>query len=258
MRKLGIIFTCLMLTTSAFSGCFFAESTENARLYEAIERNDLSVVEDVINDGQVSINGPCHCFNPHETTPLTYACRLKRIEIVEFLLSKGANASRLDPSGITPLIYTITNRHGDTLGIVKLLLQHGADTEGTELGEARKPIHHAVKNPADTQVLQCLIEYGANVDATDLNTNTPLLLAIRNKNLDAVKILIEAGADINKRTLWMETPLITAIKCRNLESFKLLVDAGADVTCRNYEGQSLLDLASIDSEFIDYLLQKRS
>ena len=55
---------------------------------------------------------------------LNIPCKMGEIEMVELLLSKGADPNRKNYNEDTPLIYAVDNEHID---IVKLLLESGAD-----------------------------------------------------------------------------------------------------------------------------------
>lgn len=50
------------------------------------------------------------------------------------------------------------------------------------------------------QLIECadlLLEKGANVNATDFHSMSPLMYAAKENKLELVKRLIEAGADVN-------------------------------------------------------------
>lgn len=51
-----------------------------------------------------------------------------------------------------------------------------------------------------TVLVQLLVNYGANLEASDLEGNTPLILAAMEGHLEVVEVLLNAGADLNQRT----------------------------------------------------------
>jgi ankyrin repeat protein len=65
------------------------------------------------------------------------------------------------------------------------------------------------------EAIPLLVKYGADVDRVTVysvfEAFTPLLLAIKDKNLVAVKMLIQEGASINKGTTTHPSPLLAAI-----------------------------------------------
>jgi ankyrin repeat protein len=62
------------------------------------------------------------------------------------------------------------------------------------------PIHEAAV-AGDVELVEMLIENGADVDDRDVHGYTPLLLAIQAGNTDIAKVLIAGGADVNARAV---------------------------------------------------------
>ncbi len=78
------------------------------------------------------------------------------------------------------------------LEIVVLLLRYGASVDAGE----HTPLHHAV-NQGLYRIAETLLEAGANCNVeTDLNI--PLIIAVRNRSLEGVKLLIRYGADVDR------------------------------------------------------------
>jgi ankyrin repeat protein len=129
-------------------------------------------------------------------TPLMWASARRHPEMMQFLISKGANVNAasinrdyqrhvtaegrpksLDSGGFTPLLYAARE---NCMACVKVLLDNKAD-----------------------------------INLPDPDGVSPLLLAIMNSNWDLAKQLIEAGADINQWDMYGEAPLFTSIGQRN-------------------------------------------
>jgi ankyrin repeat protein len=81
------------------------------------------------------------------------------------------------------------------------------------------PIPHASLHEAaergDSRVIRTLIADGVDVDARDLKGQTPLIVAIRHRQLRAAAELIAAGASLNVETRNGWTPLSVAVKSGN-------------------------------------------
>ncbi len=74
-----------------------------------------------------------------------------------------------------------------------------------------------------------LIAEGINVNKVNKNDRlTPLLLAIKLRRADIVKLLIDASANLHKAMIYADTPLGFAAAKGNLEIVKLLLEVGAD------------------------------
>jgi len=69
----------------------------------------------------------------------------------------------------------------------------------TEIAIA-SPIHEAAV-AGDVELVEMLIENGADVDDRDVHGYTPLLLAIQAGHTDIAKVLIAGGADVNARAV---------------------------------------------------------
>jgi hypothetical protein len=82
----------------------------------------------------------------------------------------------------------------------------------------------------------------SDLNATNLEGENALHVAVRWDDLDAARELIEAGIRLNQHGDLGETPLHTACYKGNLEMVELLVRAGADVFALT-EGQPPFTLA---------------
>lgn len=122
-------------------------------------------------------------------SPLHVATARGLTDIVETLLTNGANPDERDMLGRTPLHYA--TRYVD---IARLLIEAGASVDAADrFGET--PLHRAITNRA---VVDLLLENGASVTTRNHVGNTPLDLALRlrllPRTLDTIRVLIEAGA----------------------------------------------------------------
>jgi ankyrin repeat protein len=92
------------------------------------------------------------------------------------------------------------------------LVAAGADVVAQNRRRAQ-PLHYAVDGgpssnaEAQREIVTCLIELGATVDAVDANGSQPLHRAIRNRSTAAVAVLLAAGADANAPNKKGSTPM---------------------------------------------------
>ena len=113
--------------------------------------------------------------------------------------------------------------------VVQLLLSKGADVRAVDKLQ-ETPLHLAVCNPfsSDAKVVQILLDNGADVNAVDKLQETPLHKAASGTQGDAVKILLENGADVNAIEKHQRTPLhMAAEQNEKAEVTSALVKAGA-------------------------------
>lgn len=62
-----------------------------------------------------------------------------------------------------------------------------------------------------------------------LKADPILILAVKNNNIEHVKMLIKSGVDVNCTDLLDWTPLLWATYRKNIIMMKMLIDAGADI-----------------------------
>jgi ankyrin repeat protein len=85
---------------------------------------------------------------------------------------------------------------------------------------------------------------GAEVNNTDTNGKTPLIIASECGYLDMVMKLLEKGADVNYTDANDKTPLILASENGHLDIVKKLLEEGADVNYTDANGKTAVDLAA--------------
>ena len=164
-----------------------------------------------MNKGRICKNS--YCSNKGETA-LIAAVRLKAVESVKLLLKKGADPnfeSALTYYGqVTALSLALLSRSEESLQIMKLLFEHKA-------------------NP--------------NVIQGDFPKDPMICLAVRSGTLDQVKLLLENNADVNAVNMNNETPLIIAAERGDENMLKLLLTNGADTKMKNRNGKTVIEIA---------------
>lgn len=92
--------------------------------------------------------------------PVELAARGGHEDVVSYLLTNGAKQDELAPLWDDAITAAAANRH---IGVLKILLQHGADIN-SRLGQCgTTPLHEAARyNPVDT--VRFLLEKGALLD----------------------------------------------------------------------------------------------
>ncbi|KAJ3079873.1 hypothetical protein HDU99_009899, partial [Rhizoclosmatium hyalinum] len=146
-------------------------------------------------------------FLPSGYTALHFAAGLGHVNVVQTLLDAGATLDLIDKNGkLTPLMHAC--RTGQT-EVVNLLLEKGADIFASD-NMGRTPLIHAAKNGCFDIVVKLLAE-GADADACDTSDNTVLHYACGYGWLDVVKALLEyGGATLNSLNSWKCSPLMIA------------------------------------------------
>ena len=104
--------------------------------------------------------------------------------------------------------------------------------------DIQKAFHEAVSNN-DVETARRMIAAGADVNAPYDGHDYSILTACCNGNYELVQLLIESGADVNVRDKYESTPLL---ECDPYypEIIKLLLSAGAQVNVRDNENNTPL------------------
>lgn len=102
----------------------------------------------------------------------------------------------------------------------------------------------AIKNK-NKDIVKMLIDANAQVNETGKNETTALLLATYGgcENLEIVKLLIKANANIDARDICGKTPIMNAIYQGSKEMVLSLINAGADLNLKDEDGRTALIMA---------------
>jgi ankyrin repeat protein len=170
----------------------------------AVEQGSLEIVNALIAAG-ADVN---HALPEGETILMT-AARTGNVPVLKALLAKGAHPDARDAFyGETALIWAADADHTDA---VRTLLDAGAgvNTRSAPATFARRaagltrlslgewtPLMYAARDGA-MKTAAVLVERGADVNATDPDKATALVLAIINYHYDFAALLLDHGADPN-------------------------------------------------------------
>ncbi|KAH7380032.1 ankyrin repeat-containing domain protein [Pyrenochaeta sp. MPI-SDFR-AT-0127] len=195
-------------------------------------------------------------------TPLHMACKIGRLDAIQFLLSKGAMVDEAAMAGWTPLLYSTCNEEDDFEGfpfppnpytgtsrleVAKILLEQGANIRAaTTDGQT---VLHGAARLSDTELVRYFVEHGANVRAVNANAETALHNAARTANVEAVRYLIDQGADVHAVTTEGETILHAACSRANRTTLtfisnilEIILDNGIEVNAKDVTGSTSLHL----------------
>ncbi len=183
-------------------------------LYLAVQRGDLDQIERHVYWGS-DINKR----DVDGRMPLHVAAEQGRWPVAKLLLTHGADINALDRDGHSPI--HIALMAGRTQ-LARHLINMGAAFDPDQL--LLEAVHNEV---TDRDVLEFLLENGANINHLTKEGETPLILAVRKGNRVLVKHLILYGADVNKQGESGEMPLAVAIIQGNDSIVRLLQQNGA-------------------------------
>ena len=146
---------------------------------------------------------------PEGETILMTAARTGRPDVIKILLKNGADLNAHEKwYGETALIWAAAENHPEA---IKVLVEAGADINGRSrlLDVPRRrngqsilplgswtPVMYAARQ-GSLQAIEALAALGADLNQTDPDGATALIIAIINANYDVAALLVEKGADPN-------------------------------------------------------------
>ncbi len=108
--------------------------------------------------------------------------------------------------------------------------------------KGKTPVFFAIPR-GRVEVLEALLEAGADVNAHDITGLTPLHVAAWWNQTGAAEILLAHGADLEARDDFGSTPLHVAAHQGRPEMIAWLIEHGADIEARNARGLTPLGAA---------------
>ena len=186
---------------------------------------------------------------------LSRAVRVGDVKAAEDLLDAGVNPDLSDRQGATPLQHAASMNQFDA---VKVLLRYHANPNAlTSAGRARAtPLQYAVEL-GNVQMASTLIAGGAEVNAKGPRGRTALHFAGSHK-LDMLQLLIEKGADVNARDADGDSGLDEAVWIGALDAAAILLAHGAHLNdVQTTSGATPVNEASYrgHAQVVRYLLQ---
>ncbi|KAM3913542.1 poly [ADP-ribose] polymerase tankyrase-2 isoform 3-T3 [Leptodactylus fuscus] len=132
-------------------------------------------------------------------------------------------------------------RNGDVERVRKLVTADNVNSRDTA-GRKSTPLHFAA-GFGRKDVVEYLLQSGANVHARDDGGLIPLHNACSFGHAEVVNLLLRHGADPNARDNWNYTPLHEAAIKGKIDVCIVLLQHGADPTIRNTDSRTALDLS---------------
>ena len=112
-------------------------------------------------------------------------------DIIKILIDGGASVRKIDTNGNSSLIYVLNSLFASPEG-VRILVDAGASLYGS--------LFAAVSSGGiNSEIIQILIDKGADIEETDRNRDSVLIKALNVSNIDSdiIDLLINAGASVN-------------------------------------------------------------
>jgi len=178
------------------------------------------------------------------------------ISRVTELINRGANINyRKKDEQVTALDVAVLDKNVE---LINFLLEHGADVNSTTKNGYTALLVACTPYSCNFDVVDTLIKHGGDVNAKSFAEQwSPLLLASANALLEesVIKRLVEAGARINDSNIYGETPLMYVAQFGSADLVEYLLRNGANPNIRTAGGSSIINMAasSTGERFLEQL-----
>lgn len=177
-------------------------------------------------------------------TVLMKACRQNNLELAKTLVGKGAEVNAKNSHHDSVLMLAC---RGGNAPLVEFLLDQRADLSVKSDLESETPLMIAAWF-GHLDVVHVLLAKGADVNSRNQRGMTPLFCAALQGQAAIVRALFDRKADINAKDRHGATPLMAAARAGHAAAVRVLLEQGADPEIRDSSGRSALTLAISESQ----------
>ena len=203
-------------------------------LASAIGRGDMVALSSYMNSG-IDPNS----FISKDHSLLTAAVENGSLELVRFLVNKGARVDLLTPAGETALMKSTWMGNEK---MARWLLSQDAQVNLQNQEGWTSLFYAAIQGR--TEVVDLLLDHGANLELTDEFGRTPLMAASWNGHGNVVERLLASGADTNRKDRDGWTALMFAAFQGHAQVGEILILSGARLSVKNNKNQTSAELAN--------------
>ena len=192
----------------------------------ALKHNQLEIAKILIKHG-----ADIELANKGGRTPLHFAIELGSIELTKAILERNANINVKDKKGMTPLHYA-SALDFDNPDMAQLLIANGANLkEVSHLGTT--PLHMAA-GKGFVNIARFLLQKGSDINAKDKKGFSALHYASDStEKQNMVQFLIDNGANLKEVSHLGITPLHLAVNSVLVNIARLLLEKGSDANAKD-------------------------
>jgi len=180
-----------------------------------------------------------------KTLPIWSVAKLGRIDLLEPILNSGRGFEDKNPYTNDSAVHlAVSCKHNDILEI----LLNTKNSPNCLNNRQETPLHIAAR-VCNTQAVDLLLQHHAVINPVNKSGNTPLKLALGQADYQIAIQLIHASpgkiidAKIEIPKKYIQPLFFSAIELGNAEALEFLIDKGADIMAKDKNGRTALQLA---------------
>ncbi|XP_052794178.1 ankycorbin-like isoform X6 [Mya arenaria] len=206
-------------------------SKNDEKLMKATEGNDAAKIDELLRKKTLNPTK----LGPKGLSVFHVACTLGHYEVVELLISHGAEVNVLSIQGNTSVQIAARDGHPK---ILEKLIEAGGVIDHKD-GMSLTALHHACVR-GKLNCVQILLKHRADPNSRDKTGKPPLFYAAFSEDLPICKELVEHGANVNFCDENDITPLMAAAKKGSVEICEFLLRKGANARSKDKSGNDAL------------------
>ncbi|KAF2883925.1 hypothetical protein ILUMI_22242 [Ignelater luminosus] len=217
------------------------QEEKNRALHVAANTGEINMIDLLLSNG-----ADVHASDIRNVTPIVDSTVHGNVEVLHHFLHRGINMQSIEYDGRNLLYAAISMGYQD---VVDLLLSHGFDIEskdntgGTSL--------HVAADYGHISIVELLLSKGANINAKDNDGRTAMVRALHRGYTQIVALLLSEGSEIELA--------LHAAACRGrIDLMNLFLSRHADVNLRDTHDVTALQCAALcgQEEAAAFLLTK--
>lgn len=203
-------------------------------IFHAIQTGNLDILKTYINTENVNIK------DRSGYTLLQMATNAEKVDIAKWLVSMGGEIN-MHCNGNTAISLALTKGNFE---LFNYYLKNNGDCKGRN----QLNLLHEAANKDRCDILEILIEKGADPNQLNSMHYTPLTIAVMHKNKKICQVLLENGACATIPDKKGNTALHVACSLGDLEMISVLLDnTECDLKLKNANEETALDILWISS-----------
>ena len=236
----------IMMVSFSYSIVFAGE------IHNAARSGDLKRVRELLNSNPGLLNEK----DSKGFTPIHCAVVGAKIEVVRFLVEKGADLDAKNKNGLSPL-FTALDRGRNSIAAV--LIDNGADLNFR--GYLGRNLLHMAARSGNVSVARLLLDKGIDVNSVDSGGFTPLGLSFIAAQESTARLLIDRGGSLNAlkpESDEYQNHLNDMINRGKSGILKIMLDLSDKINYMDYKGRNLMHRAAASGQLdiVNVLINK--